>query len=669
MRLPILMGYALFVCLLCLRVHTVEAASKQLLSATEERFPGTEHFRVPRNLPFRDIGEIKTTLYVSDYERSGISTTTAVLNALNALKNTKGKAELIFDKSAYELEYSGTSKHIFELSGFVDKVVNGNNCRIVIKNPTVGFIKLSTSENCIIQNFEIDYDPLPYVQSVITSVNKTNNTFDCKVADGFSDFDTPHVKNAPQNWSMLKNPDVPGRNKVGARAHYGVAGTARINGQYFRITVSKNYIPDFEVGDVFIKIARYNGSVIVNLNKCERISIIGVSVLASPAGAFHLSYCSEINILDSSVKMAEGRYISSNADCLHHMYTSIGPWIEGCLFEGQSDDTFNLKWGKALIKDQTSANKITVSKEIKPGELLWIYNPREGVLIDTVRVNSATRENNQTYHLVVAKALPALLTGRDDQRGDIIYVDSERNQSFVFRNNVVRNHRRYGVLIQSSYGLIENNEFDNSSNSAITIENGVDWGEGFVAEHLLIRNNTFRQNGYDQSYINDGKACIYIRMSKLENPDAPGQWCGVIGAPWKGMNHIRIEDNTFIDWNKKAIHVESADHVVIKGNIFSAQKNPDDIVIYTQNADVSEEDNKFESASIDTDLHNVDSIKQITCYDISGQMIFSKIYQDVVKTKEIIHDMSDNSLFSRGIYLMKALSVNDETITKKFFVF
>lgn len=639
------------------------AENYSLNNAKALTFTGTEHFRMPRNLPFREIGEIVTTLYVSDFQQEDKSTAFAIGNALSALREIVGKAELIFDSPIYEIDYAGVGSVIFDLDGLKDKVISGNHTRIIIKNPTVGFIRLINSQNCIIRDFEIDYSPLPYVQAIITSVNQTKGTFDCKVDDGFPDFEAQHVLAAPQNWSMLKDPEYPGRNKAGVRPHYPTAEIVRLLDKNFRISVGTNYISDFSVGDIFVKLARYNGAATIIFRNSSKNSIINVTVYASPAGVFKADLSSEINILDCNVKLYEGRYASSNADCMHHMGAAVGPWIEGCLFEGHSDDTFNLKWRKALIMTQSSSNEITLNTSCEVGELLWVYNPRDGLLIDTIRVNKVMRENNQTYHLTLAGNLPVLVTGRTDQRGDMVYFDSQKNESFVFRNNIVRDHRRYGVLLQSGYGLIENNRFENSSNSAITIQNGVDWGEGLVAEHLLIRNNLFVNNGYDLNYFENKRACVHIQMSKLDNVNATGNWSDVAPALWRGMKHITIENNDFVNWTGKAIHVVSADQIKIQNNHFSQKKDDSDIRIFVQNADVKEENNVSTST---ISIHPERLVKQIFCYDIAGRLVFSI---DNHKSDDSIDNLIKLKMQSlKGFYLLKTISNGNLTETVKVYI-
>lgn len=50
--------------------------------------------------------------------------------------------------------------------------------------------------------------------------------------------------------------------------------------------------------------------------------------------------------------------------------------------------------------------------------------------------------------------------------------------AFVFRNNTFHNIRRFGILIDSRDGLIENNRFEATSSNGVVIHNDSDWPEG-----------------------------------------------------------------------------------------------------------------------------------------------------------------------------------------------
>ena len=88
----------------------------------------------------------------------------------------------------------------------------------------------------------------------------------------------------------------------------------------------------------------------------------------------------------------------------------------------------------------------------------------------------------------------------ENQTADKVYLTNRSSESFIFRNTTFKNGRRYGILLQSSYGQIKNCTFENLSSSGIKMENGVDWGEGFIANNIEITANTFNNCGFDTSY-------------------------------------------------------------------------------------------------------------------------------------------------------------------------
>ena len=246
----------------------------------------------------------------------------------------------------------------------------------------------------------------------------------------------------------------------------------------------------------------------------------------------------------------------------------FGPWIQNSLFEGYSDDAINLKSTKRNILQQISPTELVVKFNVAKGEIIRIYNPREGKLLGTYTVVDRSPQGDNRVKITLDKPVEATLKVGDTKKHDIAYVDTESNESFVIRNNTFRNARRYGMLLKSSYGIIERNLCKNLSQCAISMNNGVDWGEGFVSHNIVINQNIFDNCGYDYTYFTDyNAAAVRLRVTKLKNPEAKGKWSGVATADWQGLENIAITNNTFL-YNKRALSIECTVNTVIKGNKF-----------------------------------------------------------------------------------------------------
>ena len=156
-----------------------------------------------------------------------------------------------------------------------------------------------------------------------------------------------------------------------------------------------------------------------------------------------------------------------------------------------------------------------------------------------------------------------LRTG-EDKTADCFFNLDMSSGAFVIRNNTFRNIRRFGVLIQSGDGLVENNRFESTSSNGIMVRNSVDWPEGFPSGNLIIRGNTFEGCGFDHTMQASDAAVIACAVKRL----------GGRLAEWRALDRIAIEDNTILDWRRRGILVSCAENVRIAGNRLLTGSSP-----------------------------------------------------------------------------------------------
>ena len=113
--------------------------------------------------------------------------------------------------------------------------------------------------------------------------------------------------------------------------------------------------------------------------------------------------CSEVAILDCKVLLKPGHWHTSNADALHFQRHRIGPWIEGCTFEGMTDDGANLYTPPAMCLEVLAPRRFRVSRVDgwQPGDSLIAFNPREGRQIGEVKVVSVETDRQTKTTLLV----------------------------------------------------------------------------------------------------------------------------------------------------------------------------------------------------------------------------------------------------------------------------
>ncbi|MFH4969495.1 LamG-like jellyroll fold domain-containing protein [Gaetbulibacter sp. M240] len=532
--------------------------------------PAPSFFRIPREAPLVDLNTTQTIL-VSDYGAvvndgtNDISGITAAIQAAVNLATEASPVRLVFENGTYDL-MPPSGSHALSMTDAESVLWDGQGAEFLIHDPAIGFLRLLRCTNTIIKDISVDYATLPFTQGKITNIDFNNGFFDFEVDANFPLPTENYFSNASQAWGMIKN--IKGGIKEGTANLIPFTGFSAVGPNTFRTFQSSPYMTGIEVGDYFVQIARNNGSTIILNNLGKNVTYMNVTAYASPAGGFNARDCEAWHVLDSHIKLKAGRVHSINADCLHINGGKIAPWVENCTFEGFSDDCVNLKYTKRVIKEVHNATQITVQFSVSVGENMEFYNPRDGVFLGSATVENVENLGSNLFKLTLSNAVNiTTITDPDHQLADKAYVESRSNDSFIFRNNIIRNSRRYGILIQSKYALIENNLFQNLSSSGITIENGVDWGEGFRATEIEIRNNTFDNCGFDTSYISDeNSAAIKIDFLKLGSPCSVNDtWCGTQTTSWKAHSNIRIIDNTIL-YNNKGLYLKNIDGLSLQNN-------------------------------------------------------------------------------------------------------
>ncbi|PTX59695.1 putative secreted protein (Por secretion system target) [Kordia periserrulae] len=562
--------------------------------------PVPSFFRTQRAMPLVSLNTT-STINVSDYGavvNDGNDDLIAINNALDAAKNiatAQNPVRLVFESGTYDIMYSGSFTHAIELRDVNGLLWDGQNAEFLIHNPTVGFLALLRCENTILQDFSIDHATLPFSQGIVTNINLVDGYFEFQLDDFSPVPTTASFMNAPQRWGMFKN------SKGGIKE-----GTKNLipHNQFFELIGTRTYrygaqnantLQNAAVGDYFVHIGRYNGSTLIRNNEGKNVTYMNITGYASASGGFNSRNCEEWNVINCHIKLKEGRVHSVNADAMHTNGNFIGPWVENCSFEGFSDDFMNIKYARRAIKTIHSSTEITVQSPVNVGEKMEFYNPRDGVLIGTATITNVVAQGGNLFRLTLSEAVNiTTINPEDDQLADKAYLESRSNESFIFRNNIVRNSRRYGILIQSKYALIENNLFQNLSGAGIRIENGVDWTEGFRAHEIEIRNNRFENCGYDKNYIEEGNsAAISVDFAKVATPCTPnGGFCGTETTNYRAHSNIRIIDNTIL-YNKRGMYLKNIEGLTLDNNFIchreeditlqSGQMPEDEVILNSTN--------------------------------------------------------------------------------------
>ncbi len=546
--------------------------STTMLSARESYFP--KWFRTPRECPRIEIQTAKT-LDVTKFGAKpddGKNDWQAITHALATVQKSEGDVRLFFPRGTYDIRPDRDANHCFSLSGCRHFVIEGDSVQILIQDPTKGFLQLTNCEDGLVCGFSVDYSTMPYTQGQITAVDAAQETFEVKLSEGFPSPLEPHFTQATTRWGSVLSDGDTIRLKREANNLVPVKETQAAGPDHFRFKTSTKVAQQLAPGDLFILIARYNGRPTYSISGCRSITLRDNINYAGPAGSFGIGNSSAINVLRCSVLRKPGRYISQNADCVHVTPGSIGPWIEDCTFEGQMDDAINIKTALIRILRTEGDDQFEVSGDVSLGDSLSLFNPREGILLGRCCIEQIEPLGKGQYLIRVDRAFSGLhLTQGKDS--DMFFNDNRSNESFVIRNNIFRNFRRYGMLIQATHGVIEGNSFSGLSTGAITLQNSASWPEGFVPRNIVITHNTIRNCGFDAAYFAESPhiAPILIRTTSIAADKK---------AQWQGISHITLRNNQIQSNSLHSIFLSGATDCLLEGNRMQ-QQSPQGV--YTEN--------------------------------------------------------------------------------------
>ena len=535
-----------------------------------------------RPSPLKNI-EATHTINVTDFgaiPNDGKNDWLAVDKALKELNQQslvlKEPITLCFPTGTYDI--TAPDKNSFlNIEGISNFEINGNGSEIIIGSPIHGFLKLDNCSNGIIRGFHVDYSTLPFTQGVIKNINKKDCTF-CFIPDeGYPDPDMEHFLIAKQRWGSLFEQD--GKNlKHAANNLIAVTDIKRISNKEFKIVTKKHNLDDLCEGDRFVIIARRNGNPTYSIRNSFQISLIDNINYAGPAGGF-ASGNSMINVINCSILRKPGRLISQNADCIHVVPSIYGPWIENCTFEGQQDDAINIKTELIYIDKQIDEKSFIVSGKVNKGDNLKLFDPIKGTLEGTYTVKDMEVKSNKAHIKLNKKVKVTTRCGHSKDK-HMFFNDDISNHGFVIKNNIFRDSRRYGMLIQATNGKILDNHITSTSNAAIVLQNSASWPEGFVPHDIEIRNNHIEFCGFDRKYLSeDGEGTpVVMKVNKYEKNDKEDD------STWQGLENIIFEGNKIIVREGAAINIHGLKNSCICNNEFIKERRSEDKAINITNS-------------------------------------------------------------------------------------
>lgn len=426
--------------------------------------------------------------------------------------------------------------------------VLGNNTMFTIVGAMSGF-HMVNCESVAIKGISYDYGRAPFSMGEIVSSTETSVVV--KIKDNYPmsgvssindylEFDKyTHMPRTNGNFllsSDMKNYSIDGQNLT-------------IN---FRSAINK------PVAGTLVVVSHYTyGNNGFYLEDCKDVTFENIDVFTT-AGMGLVGLASEnltINRFNVRLKPDTDRLMTSTADGMHFGACRGTLKVTNCLIENTHDDAINVKAGHYFgvseidyAQKTLKLNKLNYMHRIAEGDTINFYKS-DLEFVDSIKIEQIVSSKKDEYVVIKADKLPQTITA------DLIVANRSTAPQVTFENNVIRNKRNRGVLLQSADSVVRNNAFFNVGHGSLSImTEASQFNEAIVPENILVENNKFIGGNSMGSGI--GGDIGIIAYGK--------EW---ISAPAGTIKNVTINNNFIANTAKRAISVASVGGLKVTNNL------------------------------------------------------------------------------------------------------
>ncbi len=529
-----------------------------------------------------------------------------ISNALNSVGNFAGGTEIRFTAGAtYVISNGLTTAHIpLALVRATNVLVNGNGCKILIRNPHAGFLSVNNSSNVIVEGFSVDYDPLPFTQGVVTH-NFSNDVPKEAAIEFLVDAGYPAPTNDnyldpnASRWGMVIDPTRPGRVADGAwtQVFYTNVVQTNANGAFKVSLTSSARAQTIPPGSHWCMISRWDGGIVFNTSLSSQVTYLNNTNYTGAGPSYvgeHSPLTCEINdrILPGPppAGATTNRLRASNADGGMFIDSRIGPWIQGCSFTGLSDDAANACLAPFVITNvpvqptntfavyQNGADTTTptnlIPYEARVGDTVLFYNATHGVVFDRATITAVSLPNITFDHAISNVVVGTYDTGT-------LLLDETLNTSAVYLDNQFSNSAFHGIYCRANNMLIAHNTVSGMGKNAICAFPAItaNFLNFFVPTNVVIVDNVLSDEGFSYEAVQNtipSEQPAYA-MIALHNADTASD--DVTNS--LEISGIRILYNAFLNWRRAPLTLHNATDVNVIGNYFGPPVTNDNLVPLT----------------------------------------------------------------------------------------
>ncbi len=473
---------------------------------------------------------------------------TMIQGAINLAKkyNDEGKTVKIkLPSGTIDVDTTNVSStRAFVLDGLNGTAIEGKGTTINIRIAALsykGYMTVTNCKNLVIYGIRFTQAVGANVTGVVENQDLNNWKITVKIDKAYNETMRRAVAANKKLRSYLefhKATKAPLQGGNFAVDNFASTNITENNGEYTVVIAFKSAINESQLGTLAsLQFAQYDisgmtvsGSENIYLESLTMNKSYGMGITADGVKNFYL------NRFNLVVEEGSKDLMTSCADATHFSMLTGDVKFTNSIIEYSHDDALNIKHGywykldSVIAKDkQFTLSNITTRMALpKEGDKIGVYNQETFEGYGTYTVASATEESGKM--IVTVKERPSGSASWGNARVTF-YADTP---TFLFKNNIVRNKRNRGILIQVPNAVIENNTFMNVGHGSIQAGSAMDkFNEATLPQALTVKNNKFINN----NYLSNGNLYGDVSVFAIANN-------GVV-APQGTLKNCDIDNNFF----------------------------------------------------------------------------------------------------------------------------
>lgn len=439
------------------------------------------------------------------------------------------------------------------IDGIENLTLAGQNTNVYFHGK-LGFrgLHLVSCKNFLITKINFDWGKTPFSMGTIESMDTTAKTAVIKVNAGYAVDAGTQVISYEEFDKRTSLPRDNGNFLYNLNDHKDIIKVEYLGNSRLRLTFS-SALTQAPAGTKVALAHAVHFSQTFILDQSTNVKFETVSLYASLGMGLVAETCTNLyfNRFNCITKPGTDRLMTCTADILHLSNTAGEIVITNSTLENSHDDALNVN-GHLLRVQAIDGEKARV---IWPGGMNGTFRPVVGEVYELSDISTLEVKKTLTIATVETSFDGYIVTFKEGISG--VEVNNAlgnvtRAAKLTFKNNLVRNKRNRGIVVQTRNVEISNNCFSYIMHGAIMLISEVNvWNESIAPRDVVIKNNKFVNNS------------AFAQADIDSTAFGPGF---SVGSP-KTIRNLTIENNFFAYSANSAMSFRGASNIKIKNNL------------------------------------------------------------------------------------------------------